>query len=61
MSCNLSFAVVGGTTPLLNSALLDIGWQAVGVYWALAGVATMLAMAAGAMARGLLAWAEACT
>ncbi|CAK9093602.1 unnamed protein product [Durusdinium trenchii] len=47
MSCNLAFAVLGGTAPLIDAAILDATHWApgVGLYWALMSLMTTLVMA----------------
>eukprot|EP00438_Fugacium_kawagutii_P024832 Skav205734 [mRNA] locus=scaffold1496:180015:181346:+ [translate_table: standard] len=47
-SFNVAMAFVGGSTPLINAAILETRWPlGVGLFWSLAGVITSLATAWG--------------
>ena len=48
MSFNVAMAFVGGSTPLVNAAILETEWTlGVGLYWSLMGGVTSLAAAWG--------------
>eukprot|EP00438_Fugacium_kawagutii_P015158 Skav227583 [mRNA] locus=scaffold1141:54010:55371:+ [translate_table: standard] len=51
-SFNAAMAFVGGSTPLINAAILEARWPlGVGLFWSLAGVITSLATAWGIYCR----------